>query len=576
LILVGCGNPAVDNLLNRFARTPPEQPQGTGGAGGGSDAGASGGQGSSQGVADGGAAAGGSATDGAAGTSGTGGAAGSAGADASGSAGASGEIAACGALALSSSLQLAPAAPGQGYQRCDTLGPEAAWQVTLSPDGRRIAARTGAGTLRLVATDSWREIAQIASPVGRIDAVAFSPDGASLAALSAEMGEVTIWNSADGSLARTFAGPPASTIDAYASSLAYSSDGTRLATSLGTVIDLASGAATDWTTGMPVTATSTVNPENLSLGQAIPRLAFTAANARLFVDTEYQVGNSPPSTRLSLRAPATGQETVLFNAYSRALNGFALSPDGRQVALAITVEAQAAGFAAGLVIYAADTGAPGATDPSFTGSVLGFSHDGDRLFTLTGSTVGVVATADLHPIAQFAWPAGSTFLGVSPDDALVGSDGSTTSWLSSSTGAVVHTLAAPLTAVTWSSDGRFGAGTGDPAALFHFWREADVSELCAPPPQGPPAPSLASLGTLFDPSTAAPSGSSDDGTIIITNDMTFHTHASDWTALHVRDAAGNLLRVFGATSLPRPIAISRPSGARLYTSEGPDVAVWCR
>ena len=117
---------------------------------------------------------------------------------------------ACGTLTLSSTIVLAPAAAGQNYVRCQTLGPETGWQVVLSPTGDRLAARTGAGTLRLLATDTWTEIAQLGSPLGAIDAVAFSPDGATLATLSAEMGEVALWSAHDGTFQRSFAGPPAS------------------------------------------------------------------------------------------------------------------------------------------------------------------------------------------------------------------------------------------------------------------------------------------------------------------------------------------------------------------------------
>src|SRR6185312_4903122 len=138
---------------------------------------------------------------------------------------------ACGTLTLTDTITLAPAAAGQLYTRCQTLGPEAGWQVALSPTGDRLAARTGAGTVRLIATDSSTELAQLGSPLGRMDAVAFSPDGTALATLSAEMGEVTLWNAVDGRMQRSLAGPPASGVDASASQLAFSSDGARLATS---------------------------------------------------------------------------------------------------------------------------------------------------------------------------------------------------------------------------------------------------------------------------------------------------------------------------------------------------------
>ena len=60
---------------------------------------------------------------------------------------------------------------------------------------------------------------------------------------------MTLWNAANGALARSFPGPPGSTIDSIASSLTFSADGKRIATSLGTVIDIASGTQRSWLTG---------------------------------------------------------------------------------------------------------------------------------------------------------------------------------------------------------------------------------------------------------------------------------------------------------------------------------------
>ena len=190
----------------------------------------------------------------------------------------------CPAFHLSSSFELARAAPGQRYVRCQTLGPEADWRgLVIASDGQHIAARTGGGTVRLIATHPWREVAQIASPLGVLDAAAFSPDGRTLAVASAEMGEVTTWRAADGARISSAAAQPASTIDATASSLAYSQDGRRLATSLGVVID-ASGAVTSWKTGTPINASLMPNPANLGLGEAVPTITFTAGDTTLFVD----------------------------------------------------------------------------------------------------------------------------------------------------------------------------------------------------------------------------------------------------------------------------------------------------
>ena len=485
----------------------------------------------------------------------------------------------CGPLSLSSTIVLAPAAPGQNYVRCQTLGPEAGWQVTLSPTGDRVAARTGAGTLRLLAADTWTELAQLGSPLGAIDAVAFSPDGATLATLSGEMGEVALWSAHDGGFERSFAGPPASGVDTTSAALAFSSDGGRLATSLGTVIDLDSGATTSWLTGAPQNTALAVNPENLrfsAVDGGVPLIRFTAGNTELFVETDYQVGNSPTSTRLELRDPATGAQIVLYNFYSRGLLGYAISPDGRTVARATTSEAGAQGFAAGLALFDATSGTQVASDPSFAGTIIGFSRDGGELFVETGTTVSAVDGGDLHLISQFTAPAGVTFLGISPANELVGSVSGTTSWWNPATGAIVKTSSYPLTAATWSADGRFGAGTGDPDALFHFWRESDDGQLCGPPADRTTAPALTTLGTP-GPTGETQSATSTDGSLTVTSAFVIHTHAANYDALGVTaSATGALLRQFGATVGTQPSAISSPSGDRLFTSQGADVAVWCR
>jgi WD40 repeat protein len=473
---------------------------------------------------------------------------------------------ACGPLSLSSTIVLAPAAAGQNYVRCQTLGPETGWQVTLSPTGDRLAARTGAGTLRLLATDTWTEIAQLGSPLGAIDAVAFSPDGATLATLSAEMGEVALWSAHDGAFQRSFAGPagPGIVDTTVASALAFSSDGGRLATSSGTMmIDLRSGTTTSWLTGA-------------AYGGGMPVIRFTAGDAKLFVETDYQVGNSPTSTELDLRDPATGTATVLFRFYSRGLLGYAISADGHTVARATTAEADIEGFAAGLALFDATTGTQLASDPSFAGKVVGFSRDGTQLFTQSGATVAVVGATDLHPIRQFTVPVGVTFLGVSPASELVGSVSGTTSWWNPATGAIVKTSRYPLTSATWSADGRFGAGTGDPGALFHFWRESDDGQLCGPPADLTSAPPLASLG-MPGPTSEGQTVTSSDGSLSVSSVHIVHTHATNYDALSVNaTATGALLRQFGATVGTQPSAISNPSGDRLFTSQGADVAVWCR
>ena len=173
-------------------------------------------------------------------------------------------------------------------------------------------------------------------------------------------------------------------------------------------------------------------------------------------------------------------------------------------------------------------------------------------------------------------PTGVTFLGISPENELVGSVSGSTSWWNPATGAIVRTSRYPLTAATWSGDGRFGAGIGDPNALFHFWRESDDGQLCGPPADQTSAPALTTLGTP-GPAGEKQSASSSDGSVTVTSAVVIHTHATNYDALGVTaSATGALLRQFGAVGGTQPSALSNPSGDRLFTTQGADVAVWCR
>ncbi len=505
-----------------------------------------------------------------------------------------GQPTACSNFAVGSALTLAPAAAGQAYVRCGSLGPEQNWDVTPSPAGDRLAARTAAGTVRLLSTSTWAELAQLASPVGEMDALAFSPDGSLLATLSSEAGQVTLWRARDGAYQTSFAGPPASTVDTFVSSLAFSSDGHRLATSLGTVIDLTTGQRTSWQTGAPDTTTLETNPENLGInGGGVAQIRFTAGDARLFIVTRYEIGDSPYSIRLELRDPATGAQTVLFDMYDRALLGYAISDDGRYIALDGSPEAVGSSglYHAGLYVVDATSGTQVAADPNASSTqVLGFGHDGARLFTDSGGTVTAVGTTNLQPLSSFTAPSGVSFIGVTPQDALVGTDGSTTTAIyQSATGAVLQSFPFPSTSVRFTSNGRFAVANGDPRALFHFWRQADAVTLCGPPAGTGSAPSIASLGTVvvtnFNPGSTQTMSA--DGSVTATAAFLIHDHVRNFYDIALSDtASGSLLRQFGAfdeQQLSGPMALSVPTGDKVYTPvftplkpPGPDVAVWCR
>ena len=60
----------------------------------------------------------------------------------------------------------------------------------------------------------------------------------------------------------------------------------------------------------------------------------------------------------------------MFDMYDRALLGFALSADGRRVAVGKAAEAAAGGFAAGLSVFDTATGAQVAFDATLTVTVM--------------------------------------------------------------------------------------------------------------------------------------------------------------------------------------------------------------
>ena len=545
--------------------------------------------------------------------------------------------AACGLrVEASGKQQLAPAAPGQRYMRCGSVGSDAPWRVTISPDGANIAARTGLGTVRLLATDSWREVTEVVSPIGRLDAAAFSPDGTQLAVMSAEAGEITLWSVPDGGLLRTLAGPPGPTIDRGTSALAFTSDGRRLATSLGTIVDLASGDSIQWAQVVryrspPPPYALAANPQVLYDGISVRVLRFIAGDATLFTEEQYRIGNSPPTVRIAAYDMTTGGGRVFYEAYARDLFGYALSPDGTRLAIA-TYDYASLGQHQVLRILRTATGELEVmTSGTFSGSVFAFTADGTRVLVNDG-VVDVRDVESLESVGRYALPAQTTLRTLLPAGQLVASSPAATFWLNPLTGLVLRQYPFPTTEVASSADGSLSILTGDIAALFHVSTLDGRRDGCVPgtlPTYGSDWPAgFKELPTASDPKTlpvvggatihdaavspdgaliagtildanggdtrfgvwrladataqwltsgnsdGAPAWFSTDGGLVAARLFALHTHASNYHAFNIWSAAsGDRLRLFGADV--RALAVSA-DGRQLATREGWGLALWCR
>jgi WD40 repeat protein len=404
------------------------------------------------------------------------------------------------AYPLPDALRVTPAADGQSYERCGTLGTETGWRVTLSPDGTRLAALTSVGTVRLFDTVLWKEVANLASPVGTLDAVAFSPDSTQLAAISGEMGAVTLWSTADGTQTARFYGPPAPTVGAPSSALAFSSDGRRLATSLGTIIDRKTLAVTDWN-GHPLAAAApSANPAiNDYAKSSIYSMRFVGGcDQRLLVYGAEAGGNAGWLRFAGLSDPAGGASGAgLGSGLFGGIMGVLASPDGRWVAVVAEGATDQAG--PGIRLHDAATGALIGTDPTTTITLLGFSPTGDRLYTVTALgeiQARVVGDPLLRVVSHLATtPSDGHAVAISPRGEIIVSTASTSVWLDPVTGAVVRRALFPIANPSYSADGRLGVASGQ-GALFRLWNDPDASVRCAPPA---PAAEKATAGMALSP-----------------------------------------------------------------------------
>lgn len=482
----------------------------------------------------------------------------------------------CTEIRPSGVLRSAPPPPGYPYLRCGTLAGEVQWHPLLSPDHRRLAVLTNAGTVRLVDTADWTEIAELVSPLGGFDAIAFSPDSKWLAAESQEAGQVTLFDALDASVVRNVRVRPVEQQEwaPFTASLAFSPDSRQIATSLQVVIDLPSGALHGWDgpAGVEHPARS---------GYEADRMDFLAGGHLLTHGTVISVGPTAidDTERLSIVDPATRSRVNLYASSGgvHGLTGYAVAAD--RTLIAVSDASRAPGP---LRVYEVGQTQPLAVDPLPGLTVLAFSHDSRELYTLTQNEIEVLDAKTLRSLRRFPWTFRAQFLGLSPAGLLVGANDFETSWWDPTTGQRVRTLSVQLKEVSWSADGELGTGTSA-GALLHVWRERDGAELCrlaARTDRVSGLPDRASWKDFPARPDAPPSSVPLTATIVNLG----HTRGTDWCTTEVRNRqTGELVRSFRPTARGCEALLSE-DGSKLMTMHAHNndgyspryVAVWCK
>lgn len=365
-------------------------------------------------------------------------------------------------IARSGIVRVTPWPAQLQFGRCGTLAGESAWEPFLSDDHTQIAVRTNVGTVRLLATDTLKEVAELAAPAGPIENLRFSPDGRLLATVSRESGQVVVWRTTDAFVVHLQQRPSGRLQEHFPSGLAFSSDGKKVATYFGDIIDLASGATAVW-----------------MIEFNVRDLHFVGNDRYLLAFGSIRQGSSITGY-VSLHDVAQG--TMLW----KLANGPAvLSQDGRTLVHGDHAK----------VVYDLTQVPPRGEPLAVAGSPIGISPDGSHVYLRDRADVVAYAFATKATGARFPVPWNASVLGVSPADELVVSTDKETRWFDSASGAVVRMLPERFRKIHWSADGAIRAASGD-ASLLRIERETDGVLVAQVPARPVVLPSLHGRGNV--------------------------------------------------------------------------------
>jgi RNA polymerase sigma factor (sigma-70 family) len=186
------------------------------------------------------------------------------------------------------------------------------YSVALSPNGKVLASSGGNAFIHLWDAATGRQLHRLEGNGGMVHAVAFSPDGATLASTN----EIAIrfWDVATGQEKRR--------LTAYTRTLAFSPDGTTLAGGMGRTIELWDVATGKVARQLTI---KEVRKGRFAEFTGIEALAFSPRGKTL-------ISGGWGGQGLRLWDVATGKELRQFKGHERRITAVAFSPDGKTLA----------------------------------------------------------------------------------------------------------------------------------------------------------------------------------------------------------------------------------------------------
>ncbi len=289
--------------------------------------------------------------------------------------------------------------------------------LAFSPDGSRLAIGSGwddgsAGELKVWDATSGQEVLSLQGHTGAVYSVAFSPDGQRLASGSGHRdsqsgvwtGDVKIWDAATGQLLSTLQGHKG-----RVNSVAFSPDGQRLASGTydyGFEGRLFPGEVKVWDV-----AAGEVTLTMQGHTQRVTSVAFSPDGTRLASGSQaYGPQGTALPAEVKVWNAVTGQETLTITAFTNPVWSVAFSPDGRRLAGGSWWRVNVCDAATGQLIL---------TLPHTGGVVskVAFSPDGKRIASGGGDGIVKVwdATSGQEVLALQGHTSRVTSVAYSPD-----------------------------------------------------------------------------------------------------------------------------------------------------------------